>query len=106
MSRIDQISGIISGVVGVCVAVMDQTVKSLVITAYRRVTAETRICSGFRRFGNTRCDVVRMKLVLDDHIETRAVTRYGIHRTPDKYYLCEAKSSSIPKSERKRDQND
>jgi hypothetical protein len=41
MSRIDQISGIVSGAVGVCVAVMDQTVKSLAIAAYGRVTAET-----------------------------------------------------------------
>jgi hypothetical protein len=41
MSRIDQISGIISGAVGVCVAVIDQTVKSLVIAAYSRVTAKT-----------------------------------------------------------------
>ena len=49
MSRIDQISGIVSGAVEVCVAVIDQTVKSLAITAYSRVTVRTLIRQGFQR---------------------------------------------------------
>lgn len=46
MSRIDQTSGI---AVGVCVAVMPQTVKTPASTAYSRVTARTLIWYGFQR---------------------------------------------------------
>lgn len=62
MSRIDQISGIVSGAVGVCVAVIDQTVKSLAITAYSRVTHKLAHSLGFVAFTGTCCDRLTVPL--------------------------------------------
>jgi len=54
MSRIDQTSGI---AVGVCVAVMPQTVKTPASTAYGRVTPELANSLRFMASLGTYCDI-------------------------------------------------
>ncbi len=56
MSRIDQTSGTTAGAVGVCVAVMPQTVKTPAGNAYGRVTPELAYSLRFMASLGTYCD--------------------------------------------------
>ena len=90
MSRIDQISGIVSGAVEVCVAVIDQTVKSLAITAYSRVTHKLAYSLGFTAFTETCCD----------GLNERTVTPMGYRLTSYERSNCQTRGICKDESDR------